>query len=535
MELFSSRRSARPPPYSEIEHISVQDQSYVLYLANVDTSNKRSGHNSPRDSDVNHSILIDDNEVCQSLSCKKVVLEIVQSLRRIKDERAELNMELEAVETEATELETQNRLMEEESERYDSDTAVYEKQKREGEEKLATSAQKKGMVKRTNLELQSKLVAAENNIANHRNELNDLGKIVKSLMWKGERLSKAYHEGKTLPDMCIKVVSENELSKADDMYKTSYYALVSSSTLDSSERTVMTIKSDTARTHHRIPRGVPISSKRNTKSTMDATDDTSTIATNQSQLVSLDKDAAFSVINSKTYRNSVSSVEVKPFPSFTQPNRWGKSAKKLQPIDASLRMQLFYSTIYNEVLKANNSGAKASRRRKPAMKDTGSSFGRTEANNSSSNEAESASIKSTENFAGKKMLSVDKMVTYSEIGIKERKFSEEKIEAGQLLDPIFYEEKARMAWRRNVSVGDLRAPRRIQSNYGQVKLDDVSDDDNSVGCTVATSISPINQSLTGSLARVGKPKADNDSKFDLNHRWKVSGKKVTYPGRTPSR
>ena len=169
------------------------------------------------------------------------------------------------------------------------------------------------------------------------------------------------------------------------------------------------------------------------------------------------------------------------------------------------------------------------------MKDTGSSFGRTEANNSSNNEAESAFMKNTENFTRKKMLSVDKMMIFSEIEVKERKISEEKIEAWQLLDPIFYLEKARMAWRRNVSVGGLRAPIKIQSNYGLVKSYDVSDDDNSVGSTVATSISPINQSLTGSHARVGKPKADKHSKFELNHRWKVSGKKVAYPGRPPSR
>ena len=138
-----SRNNVRPPPYSEIEHISVDDHSYVLYLANVDTSRKEEILAPSINSDASNSILIDDGEACHNLSCKKITQEIVQSYRRNKEERAELKMELDEVETEQRDMEIVCRHMEEESERCQNDSTVYEKQKHTGEKKLATSVEKK--------------------------------------------------------------------------------------------------------------------------------------------------------------------------------------------------------------------------------------------------------------------------------------------------------------------------------------------------------------------------------------------------------
>ena len=477
-----------------------------------------------------------DNEVCQKVPCKKVALEIVQSFRKNKEERTELKMELEEVETEAGDVEILSRQMEEESERSDNDTTMYEKQKLHGEEKLVIRNQRKEITKRTSLELQSKLVAAENEIANRRNELNDLAKAVKSLMWKGRRISTADREEEKIPDMYIRVMDDFEISKADEIYKTSYYALVSDSTLDSCEHTVTTVESNpTTRTCHHVPGCISVSSRSRTtkRPTTDAIDDTSTIATNQTQCISLDRKAASNVINPKTYRNSVSMIQVKPFPTFTQPNRWGKNPRKLQPIDVLSQGKSSLPILLHDIIRNDKLDSKT--RRRP-VREKEICF---------SPLAESKLLADYTDgedgyyFAGTfsdGILGTYQRTSNERMNSKERKIIQKNTEAWQLLDPIFYQEKARFAWKRNVSIGSLRILDTVEGNKSLGKSDEVSSSHTIISDdTSSISMSSTNRALTGSRAPVGLPDVCVNTISAPNFQWKVGGKKVTYPGRPPSR
>ena len=514
-----SRNNVRPPPYSEIEHISVDDHSYVLYLANVDTSRKEEILAPSINSDASNSILIDDGEACHNLSCKKITQEIVQSYRRNKEERAELKMELDEVETEQRDMEIVCRHMEEESERCQNDSTVYEKQKHTGEKKLATSVEKKTTVKRISIELQSKLIAAENDIANRRNELSDLAKIVKTLMWKGKKVSNPDIEEKRISNMYIRVIDDDEKMKANEICETSYYTLVSARTLDSSEHTVTTTRSNlTDKTHCHIPGRVPISIKsRNVKRSVEVMDEASAITTDPSSLISLDKKAALGVINPKTYRNSVSSTEIRPFPTFTQPNRWGKCVQKLRPIDST-------SSLLRVMIQADHSISERSQKLQTSADDLNSKDVDCAMNLSG------GVVKKSESPSGRKTLNVENIST--RITRLEQRAS--KKSAWQLLDPIFFLEKARVSWKRNDSIGALRALTAQESKFRLLKSDELTVGSDFKSRTSGASMSPTNRALTDSCVRAAELEVRMNSTSKATCHWRVGGKKVVYLGRPPS-
>lgn len=143
------RVTDRPPPYSEVEHIAIADQSFALFLANVDPSKKvgrepntNSGENStaplrPMTADT------EGEKPCQKLACRKVMTDINTAFKRNRDERVDLAFEQEEIDFENRGLEETISGLEEDVVKIESEVQSLEKSKTDSETKVKTNTERR--------------------------------------------------------------------------------------------------------------------------------------------------------------------------------------------------------------------------------------------------------------------------------------------------------------------------------------------------------------------------------------------------------
>lgn len=266
--------------------------------------------------------------------------------------------------------------LEEENSKYEADMSQLETTQREQTTKLELSRVKFATIQREQAEFQSKILMAENERSTLKNIIKDLEKTISNLMWKGKRVTTAEANGRLIiPNIRITKTDQALLRKASEVSKTSYYALVADDTLDFSERSVTTdptavfsghtgeknaIKIISApnkyTTHFMVPGTVSsVSSTAGTKlgkGTTSARDDNSTILTYESNKGRDSPDPLTLKprlhLSPKTYRNSVSVKDIKPYPSFTQPRVWGQnSAAVASPNCYDYTLEFGYNAPYH--------------------------------------------------------------------------------------------------------------------------------------------------------------------------------------------
>ena len=93
---FGGPTSTRPPPYSAIEHVDVQDQSFVLFLANcdaVDTTIRKQRASSEPSSSIKMEGLQEGEKPCTKTACIDLLRRINVAGKKNRDEREDLAYE----------------------------------------------------------------------------------------------------------------------------------------------------------------------------------------------------------------------------------------------------------------------------------------------------------------------------------------------------------------------------------------------------------------------------------------------------------
>lgn len=363
-------------------------------------------------------------------------------------------------------------------------------------------------------------------------------------------------------------------------------------------------------------------SKLRSKKKDSVVDDYSTIGTSI-LTPSLDKDSTSKILNPLTYRNSMSMKEIKPFPSFTQPNRWGKSSSpsKLVPLTqspthartggtgaASRHFDYTQAGFYNfSPYRPDSISVHASSKRcsspdasknphinrrdgsplssqreevaqnphryliinrtvSPTMKSKShggsGTFGYADFLIGGDEFDDMQSVDS--NLTGDSNVYFDTLSNTESTAYRSEKRNSirdtrvdpsNKMEPWMLLDPVFYMEKARSQWRRDVRLGKVRRQKavnpdrgkRVLDVYYQNNLNSVNNNDE-VGSddgkdSLDSSVSPgglggSNTVLTSKGIRLPNDRLLLTPVETQKHfgelQWKYGGKKISYPGRPPT-
>ena len=363
-------------------------------------------------------------------------------------------------------------------------------------------------------------------------------------------------------------------------------------------------------------------SKLRSKKKVSVMDDNSTIETSI-LTASLDRDSTSKILNPLTYRNSMSMKEIKPFPSFTQPNRWGKSSSpsKLAPLTqspshsrtsdtgaASRHFDYTQAGFYNfspyrpNSISVNISSKRCSspdasknshinRRDGSPLSSQREEFTQNPHRYLIINRTVSPTMKSKShggsgtfgyadfliggdefddvqsvdsNLTGDSNVYFDALSDTESTANKNKKRNSirdtqadpsNKMEPWMLLDPVFYKEKARSQWRRDVRLGKVRRQKAVNPDRGKRVLDvyyqnnlKSMNDNDEVGSddgkdSLDSSVSPSvlggsNTILTSKGIRLPKDRLLLTPVETQNHfgelQWKYGGKKVNYPGRPPT-
>lgn len=97
---FGGRTSTKAPPYSAIEHVDVQDQSFVLFLANcdaVDTTIRKQRTSSGPSSSIKVEGLQEGEKPCMKNGCIDVQRRITVAGKKNRDEREDLAYEQQVI------------------------------------------------------------------------------------------------------------------------------------------------------------------------------------------------------------------------------------------------------------------------------------------------------------------------------------------------------------------------------------------------------------------------------------------------------
>lgn len=224
---FGSRPTKKPPPYSEIEHIGVEDIKFALYLANCDTEDTTVRRS--RSTDESPSVYAPKKEEgenkCTRPGCLDIIRKINASGKKNKDERNDIYCEQQIADEELKDIEAFAKGLEEEFAKVESDSNSFEVNKTEVSTKFKEMTSKKEAILKSNLDLTNRIMIAQSERSKCIQNIQVLSQTISNLMWKGKRLSTAEENASRLyiPHITITQASPQVKEKADSISSTSYY------------------------------------------------------------------------------------------------------------------------------------------------------------------------------------------------------------------------------------------------------------------------------------------------------------------------
>jgi hypothetical protein len=226
---FGSRPTTKPPPYSEVEHIGVEDLKFALYLANCDTEDttvrKTRDINSIGPS-TTAAVKMDEGEnKCTRPGCLDVIRRINAAGKKNRDEQADILFEQKIADDDLKDVEALVAGLEEDFARVEADTNNYEMNKSEMAASLKNASEKKQRLLKDNLDLANRIMVAQSEKSKRTLEIQSLAHTISNLMWRGKRLTTAEDAASRsyIPNIHISRSSPQTKEKAESIASTSYY------------------------------------------------------------------------------------------------------------------------------------------------------------------------------------------------------------------------------------------------------------------------------------------------------------------------
>lgn len=244
----------RPPAYSEISHLGVEDQKFALLLADIKIPDTPVIRKERKDFDEEKEEVIPPAKLLQDLpqpeegvkpcgrfECKEVIRKILNSTKVNREERDDINYEKRESEGDQNEADAILLATETAYRKVMNETEDLGTQKNDTLEQVAAAERKKSLLDDTIKENTSRVMVLETELQKLRSQTQQQEAIIKDLMWRGSSRSDTLCDPKT--DFQIVRCSDERLKRDDNVSQTSYYNLVADDVLDIAERSVISYAS----------------------------------------------------------------------------------------------------------------------------------------------------------------------------------------------------------------------------------------------------------------------------------------------------